>query len=876
MSAPIDFAGLAAALLDRAHLLVPQWLPGGKRSGAEYVCGDLSGGEGRSCSVNLTTGAWADFSGDDRGADLISLYAAIHGLNQGQAAHQLMQDMGWSRPEPARPGSRGPAPRAAGSADEPPDDGAPPAGEEGGAGGGARKTVWQPVIPVPAHAPAPTFKHWHYTEPEATWEYTFEGERYGYVVRFRNSSGGKEILPYTWCQDTGDHRGTCRWHWKQWDDPRPLYVPATLLSADARLPVVLVEGEKCALALHQLLGHEFDVVTWPGGSKAWAKARWGWLMGRTVYLWPDADAKRQRLTRDERAAQVDPETKPLLPEHLQPGMQAMVGIGSMLVADQGCTVLMCPVPAPGAVADGWDVADAIASGWGPEEVRAFIRGARAFVPPDEAAGAKAGARAASEGLSTPTNAGAGREEEASDAWRGGLIKSGTGAIKAVRENVVLALDGIPAERLPGIPEAAGVVAFNEFTNDVMKLQDAPWGTPAGVWDEVDELEMGDWLCRQHWMPSMPRGTLEEAVAVVAKRHRYHPVRDYLDSVRGKWDGMKRCATWLQRCCLEEDEWDPRDPLQQYLSRVGTWVLMAMCARVLQPGCKFDYMLILEGPQGWRKSTLARELGQAWFADTGLVLGEKDSYQNLQGIWLYEWAELDSLNKADVQKVKQFISSQKDRFRASFDRRPKDYPRQVVFVGTTNEDHYLSDSTGNRRFWPVRVSRIVDIDWLRENRDQLFAEALQYMEAGERFHPTPREQRELFDPQQSQRQIESAIGAAVMRYLYDEGQRVGVSGENGTLVNEISAPELLSRLGVSVDKQTHVLLRQVTAQLRIAGWTRFRSTRGDRPWMFRRPPVGAGGSSFDPDAHQATPGGSGSFNGPTQGHPTERPDSDCPF
>ena len=97
-------------------------------------------------------------------------------------------------------------------------------------------------------------------------------------------------------------------------------------------------------------------------------------------------------------------------------------------------------------------------------------------------------------------------------------------------------------------------------------------------------------------------------------------------------------------------------------------------------------------------------------------------------------ELDSLNRAEVTKVKQFVSSQKDRFRASFDRRPKDYLRQVVFIGTTNEDHYLVDITGNRRFWPVRITRQIDLDWFRANRDQLFAEALSYFQAGERFPP----------------------------------------------------------------------------------------------------------------------------------------------
>lgn len=838
---PIDFASLAGALLDRAYTLVPQWLPGGVQRGHEYVCADLSGGAGGSFSVNLTTGAWADFATGDKGGDLISLYAAIHGLNNGQAARELMGQLGWQ--QVAAPA--GPVRRPSGVPAPMPTP-VPAAAEEGA----ARRTMWRAITPVPPAAPAPTFKHHHYAEPESTWEYCFEGALYGYVARFRTSTGGKEVLPYTWCVDESDGRGTQRWTWKQWEAPRPLFVPATLLSADLSLPVVLVEGEKCAQAGHTLLGHEFDFVSWPGGGKAWDKAAWGWLMGRTVFMWPDCDAKREALSKSEREAGIDPGTKALLPESKQPGVQAMVKIGTHLVNDHGCTVMRCKVPAPGAVSDGWDIADAVAQGWGPEEVRAFIRSACAFEPPQAPAAAGA-AGGSGGGISTPSIAGAGSEERP-PSWRDRLLVNEKGRTQPVRENVVLALEGLPERSLLGIPEADGVIAYNEFTNNVIKLRATPWGTAAGEWDEVDELELGNWLTREHWMPSMSRATLEEAVAMVAKRHRYHPVRQALEGLREAWDGEKRLGSWLRRCCLEEDEWDDAAPLQQYLARVGTWLVMAICARVLKPGCKFDYMTIFEGPQGWGKSTLARLLALDWFADTGLVLGDKDSYQNLQGVLVYEWGELDSLTRSEVTKVKQFISSMKDRFRASFDRRAKDYPRQVVFIGTTNEDHYLVDPTGNRRMWPVRVTRPIDLDWFRANREQLFAEAMVYIAAGERFHPTQKEQRDLFDGQQQQRQIESAIQAACMRFLYDDSRR---TGEDGTLINEISAPDLLGKLGVSVDKQTHVLLRQVTAALRHAGWLRFRSSRADRPWMFKRPEgkagtdAGASGSSTGAPAPQ---------------------------
>ena len=866
----IDFAGLAKGLLDRAESLVPQWLPGGKTRGHEYVCSDLGGGDGSSLSVNLSTGLWADFSGDDSGGDLIALYAAIHGLSQIDAARALMDELGWQQAAPTVVPLRPAVARAAGDAaqgsDERPE---PPAEDAAGKPGARRKSLWRAMVPVPASAPACDFWHYEYKQPECTWSYEFEGVLYGHVARFRTSTGGKDVLPYTWCVDESDDRGTMRWHSKQWDEPRPLYVPATLLSGTpADVPVVLVEGEKCALAGHVLLGHEFDFVSWPGGGNAWNRAAWGWLMGRTVYLWPDCDGKRKKLTREQREANADPASMPLLPEAMQPGMRAMLNIGSLLVAEQGCTVLMCKMPKPGDVGDGWDVADAIDAGWDAAMVRGFIRSASTFSPPDEAAAAKV---ATAKTVSTPSIAGATRDDAAT-AWRGSLLMSSQGSIKAVRENVVLALDGIPDAGLAGIAECVGVIGFNEFTNDVVKLKPSPWGTPAGVWDEVDDLLMGEWLTREHWLPSMPRGTLEEAVRMVAYRHRYHPVRAEFNALRGTHDGQKRLGSWLRRCCLVEDEYDDVDPLQQYLARVGTWLVMAIVARVLTPGCKFDSMVIFEGAQGVGKSTLASVLGGDYYADTGLVLGDKDSFQNLQGISVYEFGELDALNKSEVTKVKMFISSMKDRFRASFDRRAKDYPRQVVFVGTTNEDHYLTDPTGNRRMWPVRVTRQIDLAWLRKNRAQLFAEALAYVDAGERFHPSAKEQRELFEPQQQKRAVENAIESAITRYLYDEKQIISGSGENGSLVDEVTLIGLLGKLGIGLEKlgpgRFHE--KQAASALRRLGWTEARSSEPGRPRVYRRPiaqPLADASGSQTTTTNLSTR--------PTQGD-DHRGVDDCPF
>lgn len=359
----IDFVGLAARLLDNAAHYVELWLPGGTQRGHEYVCGGLRGGAGTSCSVNLVNGKWADFAGNEKGGDLLSLYAAARGIKQGAAALELTSDLGWAAPVPASAPAAKPKKRA---------------------------TMWRPVmpVPVPAHVKRPKFVwgfkdatagRWVDLTASAQWAYWFNGDLLGYVARFEriDSSGApvKETLPLTWCVDESDDRGLQQWRWKQWDAPRPLYVPSGVLSADVDRLVLAVEGEKCAQAAHHLVGDVLDVVSWPGGCKAWPKAGWGWLAGRRVVFWADCDSKRVPLTAAEKSAGADEASKPFLDEAQQPGRVAMLGIAAHLADRHGCQVWHCATPAPGVVADGWDVADAIAQGWDRDRVLAFVRAA---------------------------------------------------------------------------------------------------------------------------------------------------------------------------------------------------------------------------------------------------------------------------------------------------------------------------------------------------------------------------------------------------------------------------------------------------------------------------------------------------------------------
>lgn len=254
--------------------------------------------------------------------------------------------------------------------------------------------TWFNLSPVPPNAPPANFKHFHYSDAdiEHKAEYRVDSRLYGYVVRFRKSDGQKMPLPLTLCVSSRD--GGAAWKWKTWVEPRPLYLPGhTLPSLNERVPVILVEGEKKAAELHAVLTAgapgRYIVASWPGGCQAWRHADWAWLYGCTVIAWPDCDAKRDLLTPAERKAFGDDivgrdaaaAAKPLKPAHRQPGYVAMNEICSLLQSMQACKTFMLPIPAPGAVVDGWDCADAIVEGWDFGRFEAFFGSAAATVPP---------------------------------------------------------------------------------------------------------------------------------------------------------------------------------------------------------------------------------------------------------------------------------------------------------------------------------------------------------------------------------------------------------------------------------------------------------------------------------------------------------------
>ena len=216
--------------------------------------------------------------------------------------------------------------------------------------------------------------------------------------------------------------------------------------------------------------------------------------------------------------------------------------------------------------------------------------------------------------------------------------------------------------------------------------------------------------------------VQEAIMKVARQNGSHPVREYLEGLA--WDGISRLAELLSAGFGAVGD-------AAFLSDAGTKFALGAVARIYEPGCQMDNMLVLTGHQGVGKSTGLRTLSNGWFADSPLPLGDKDSYLQLGGRWFYEISELDSFRRAENTRIKAFITSRFDSFRPPFGRHVVERPRQTILVGTTNEDQFLNDPTGSRRFVPVRVTR-VNLGWLSEFREQVWAEAVVRYRAGEKW------------------------------------------------------------------------------------------------------------------------------------------------
>jgi predicted P-loop ATPase len=292
-------------------------------------------------------------------------------------------------------------------------------------------------------------------------------------------------------------------------------------------------------------------------------------------------------------------------------------------------------------------------------------------------------------------------------WRAQLLVNAEGYVRPVLANAIHALREAPAWE--------GVLWHNAFATETVARRPPPWLCSQNHWTDTswsdrDDALVADWLQHQGIMVSA--AIAGEAVEVVARDHSFHPVVEYLETLT--WDGISRLNGWLCRYLGAADT--------AYHCAVGPRWMIAAVARIFDPGCKADSVLILEGAQGIRKSSALSVLGGSWFADRLSDLGSKDAAMETRGVWIIEIAELDSMSRSEVGTTKAFISRTSDRFRPPYGKRLVNLPRQCVFAGTVNpEGGYLKDATGARRFWPVACGSI-DLVGLQRDRDQLWAEA----------------------------------------------------------------------------------------------------------------------------------------------------------
>lgn len=812
----VDFAQIAAAALNKIEALLKAWLPDGNREGHEWKARNptRSDNHSGSFSINMASGAWGDFASGDTGGDLISLCAYLfHGGDQLAGARDVAGQLGIDVPSPSGGRSRDSVPPSS-----PPQEKSSPPAETAAGGAEAkpdkRRTEWVPCRVAPPDAPEAPKAHLKRGLPEMSWHYrAADGATIGYVFRFKTSDGGKEVMPVCWARHATS--GKEEWRWMHFAEPRPLYGLDRLAEMVDDATVLVVEGEKCADVAHGLFP-ELAVVTWPGGTNAEFKADWSPLAGRKVIIWPDADAKREKLSNEEKEAGVDPLSKPFIDEFKQPGMKAAVKIAGRLL-DMGAKVWMVTIPKPGDVPDGWDVADfhaeKLAAGEAGFDFESWLRDHTALWSPDMADPPP------SEGTSTPKEAAAGDEKKS---WYWGLLRTQKGDIAPVVANVydVLVHDEMWRD----------IIAFDEHAQRIVKLRPPPYvNGKEGEWDATDDTQASIWITRRYrFAPAS--STVAEAVETLGRANSFHPVQDWLRSLP-QWDGTKRIGSWLQTYLGVL----PESPDQEtYLRLAGGWFLMGMVARAMRPGCKFDYCLVLEGTQGKTKSTaLAVLAGDKWFGDTDLDLHNKDAMIALQGKWLYEIAEMGAIARSEEKRQKSFLSRRVDEFRPPYGRRDIKVPRQLVFAGTTNEWEWNKDPTGGRRFWPVTVGDI-DLAGLAEAREQMFAEALLYFEAGKRYWPTPDEQKAYFDGEQLKREQQESLVDALHDWVYSQVADFSI------------AMAAMDGLGLDASKLTRDLQTRIGTALRKLGCTKVEKRNGMIRFWYK-PPVrnGAGSTAGAP-------------------------------
>lgn len=643
--------------------------------------------------------------------------------------------------------------------------------------------------------------HPRWGAPLDTYTYADQEGPLFYVCRYAaapddQDPDGERLATWSWVSG--------RWKTLQPLKPRPLYRLDQFQSRpDA--PVLIVDDERCADAAQRLM-RETIVTTWHGGLSHAGVADWGPLTKRAVNLWPSA--------------------------HEAAWETATKVAGWLLQLD--CTVGIVDTHGQPA---GWDLSDALQEGWTLPDILRYARerkrpitrprpALRIATPIEDLTPRR---------LTNGADYGSAHEPEPEpepsvDLAPGPPPTEDGVSFFALWRQYDLSMDGHgkPHVNVDNVIRVISLhvgtwshVWYDEFLQKIISKVE---GEPK-EWTDVDTLKLMLWFQRSMGFAKISADIVHGAITLYAHGRRRNEAREWLRGLA--WDGTERLPDLLPRGFGAK--------ATDYARAVGRCFIMGMAQRILRPGCKLDNLPVFEGAEGIFKSTALQVIGGPYYTSTHERIGDKDFYLVFPGKMLIEISELNSFSRVEVERVKGVVSDPVDRFRAPYARSAADHPRMCVFAATTNVDDWNTSDTGARRMWPVTCGK-VDIEWLREHRAQLFAEAVARLDRGELWYDVPTVQARQ---EQQLRHVGDLFDEALAYYMNTREQ--------------VTIPECLDALGISDrDKWTPKTQSRVAAVLRRAGFIQTRVSRQGtqlRVWRRRLPPEVAAPVPAEPSTPQ---------------------------
>lgn len=545
-------------------------------------------------------------------------------------------------------------------------------------------------------------------KPTNKWVYKdADGAPLFYIYRYDMPDGKKEFRPMSYT-DEG------KWIPKLASGLRPLYNLDKIV-ANPKKPVMVVEGEKTADAAQMLCGNAYTVTTWPSGASAINKADTSPLKGRKLLLWPDAD---------------------------EPGIKAMNTLAAHLLEDAEEIKVIRPD-----VNSGWDAADALAEGWNWQKFYSWAKRPGILEPL-----AKPVRKVHAELMDSDDNDNHSQKQVVGEISEVPSIMAqqlGLTTKEIAKEIYIIPNASNVKIILSEHPHFKGKFWFDDFYKRGVTNY---FGKDEYVTDDMIK-QLTILFQKKYGLETLAKSNMDDAIVVACLDNIKNEPLDWLNSL--KWDGQPRVEQFMVRALGADDN--------EYTRKVSQNFFVAQVARIMQPGCKFDNMIILEGNQGTFKSSMLKALiGEKWFTEPQAGLDNKDFEGSLLGKIIVEFGELDQFRKAENTLIKKKLSCSVDSFRLPYGKRVEDVPRTCIFVGTTNKDDYLHDETGGRRFWPIKTSTI-DLEYVKENRNQLYAEAVEMYKEGFEYFSVPDRAKEEQEARRSVHPWEDIIG----EYLKDK-------------------------------------------------------------------------------------------------------------